>query len=244
MGARVRRRQGGFTLMEVMIAVSITSVIGIGVWQVVNNIIKAREGVDEIAEQFEGVQKLMLMMERDLGQVVNRPVRNIYGDYEPAFTSREDGFGLVLTRQGWRNPLGLRRSSLQRVAWEYTGEEIRRHYWVMLDKGQEETDPRNELLLAGVTDFSVRFLTETREWTDQWPSESAMQSLSPGQAPSLPMPIGVEISLEHDRFGELTRLFALPDYDPTAAQTLSGQGAGGGSGDEEDDTSGQTGGGT
>ena len=55
-------QQRGFTLMEVLIAVSITSIIGIGVWQVVNNIIKAREGVDEIAVQFEGIQKLMLML--------------------------------------------------------------------------------------------------------------------------------------------------------------------------------------
>ena len=87
-------QQRGFTLMEVLIAVSITSIIGIGVWQVVNNIIKAREGVDEIAVQFEGIQKLMLMLERDLGQIVNRPVRNIYGDFEPAFSTRQDGFGL------------------------------------------------------------------------------------------------------------------------------------------------------
>lgn len=219
MGRPVRQR--GFTLMEVLIAVSITSIIGIGVWQVVNNIIKAREGVDEIAVQFEGVQKLMLMLERDLGQVVNRPVRNIYGDFEHAFSTRQDGFGLTLTRQGWRNPLGLRRSGLQRVAWEYTGEEIRRHYWVVLDKGQEETDPRNELLLSGVKDFSIRFLTANREWTDQWPSEEVMASMTPGQLPSVSMPMGVEVTLEHERFGELTRLFALPDFDETEADSLA-----------------------
>lgn len=225
-------RQRGFTLMEVLIAVSITSIIGIGVWQVVNNIIKAREGVDEIAVQFEGVQKLMLKLERDLGQVVNRPVRNIYGDFDPAFSTRQDGFALELTRQGWRNPLGLRRSGLQRVAWEYTGEEIRRHYWVVLDKGQEETDPRNELLLSGVKDFSIRFMTVDREWTEQWPSEQVMSSLVPGQLPAIEMPMGVEITLEHERFGELTRLFALPDFDQTAASSLSAIGQGGNSGEE------------
>ena len=233
-------QQRGFTLMEVLIAVSITSIIGIGVWQVVNNIIKAREGVDEIAVQFEGIQKLMLMLERDLGQVVNRPVRNIYGDFEPAFSTRQDGFGLVLTRQGWRNPLGLRRSGLQRVAWEYTGEEIRRHYWVMLDKGQEETDPRNELLLSGVKDFSIRFLTVNREWTDQWPSEEVMASMMPGELPSVPMPMGVEVTLEHERFGELTRLFALPDFDQTEADSLAAmeQGEGEGEGEGEEDAGG------
>lgn len=218
--------------MEVLIAVSITSIIGIGVWQVVNNIIKAREGVDRIAEQFEGVQKLMLLLERDLGQVVNRSVRNIYGDFDPAFTSRQDGFDLVLTRQGWRNPLGHRRSSLQRVAWEYTGEEVRRYYWKVLDKGQDQTDPRSMLLLSGVKDLSVRFLTENREWTDQWPPQSVMGALTPGQAPSLPMPIAVEMTLEHDRFGELTRLFTLPDFTLANAQSPPGGSGGGGNGGE------------
>lgn len=231
-------RQRGFTLMEVLIAVSITSIIGIGVWQVVNNIIRAREGVDELARQFEDVQRLMLMLERDLGQVVNRPVRNIYGDFEPAFSTREDGFALVLTRQGWRNPLGLRRSGLQRVAWEYTGEEIRRHYWVALDKGQEETDPRDQLLLSGVKDFSIRFYTANRGWTDQWPSEEVMASMMPGQLPSAPLPRGVEVTIEHERYGELTRLFTLPAFDPGAADSLAAMGEGGNGVDGEDTTAG------
>jgi general secretion pathway protein J len=182
--------------------------------------------VDELARQFEGVQRLMLMLERDLGQVVNRPVRNIYGDFEPAFSTREDGFALVLTRQGWRNPLGLRRSGLQRVAWEYTGEEIRRHYWVALDKGQEETDPRDQLLLSGVKDFSIRFYTASRDWTDQWPREEVMASMMPGQLPSAPLPRGVEVTIEHERYGELTRLFTLPDFDSSAAGSLAAMGEG------------------
>lgn len=226
--------QRGFTLMEVLIAVSITSIIGIGVWQVVNNIIRAREGVDELARQFEDVQRLMLMLERDLGQVVNRPVRNIYGDFEPAFSTREDSFALVLTRQGWRNPLGLRRSGLQRVAWEYTGEEIRRHYWVALDKGQDETDPRDQLLLSGVKDFSIRFYTANRDWTDQWPSQEVMASMMPGELPSAPLPRGVEVTIEHERYGELTRLFTLPDFDASAADSLAAMGEGENGVDGED----------
>lgn len=97
-------QQRGFTLLEVLIAVTITAVIGLGVWQVINGVVNSRDRVNELAEQFDGLQRSMLLLERDIMQVVNRPARDIYGDFQPALSSRADDFSLLLTRQGWRNP--------------------------------------------------------------------------------------------------------------------------------------------
>ncbi|MDX1599015.1 MAG: type II secretion system minor pseudopilin GspJ [Marinobacter sp.] len=211
--------QRGFTLMEVLIAVTITAVIGLGVWQVLSGVVLSRDRVNEVADEFDQIQRTMLLLERDLIQVVNRPVRDMYGDYKPALTSREDSFALVLTRQGWRNPLGTRRSSLQRAGWEYTGEELRRRRWVTLDQGQEENS-QDVLLLSDVTSFEIRFLDQQRAWTDGWPTAEAMTTLTPGERPELPLPLGIEVTLEHERFGELTRTFALPDFDGSEAQGM------------------------
>ncbi|WP_189574701.1 type II secretion system minor pseudopilin GspJ [Marinobacter zhanjiangensis] len=224
------RLQQGFTLMEVLIAVSITAVIGLGVWQVMSGVIMSRDRVDEVAEEFEGLQKAFLLLERDLRQVLNRPVRNIYGDYEPALTSQGEEFELMVTHQGWRNPLGKQRSELQRSAWEYTGDELRRRYWAMLDQPQEE-DSRDQLLLSDVTAFDIRFLDEDRTWQDSWPPPNQSIPSGPG-APVIPLPMAVEVSLDHVRFGEVSRLFLMPDFDVTEVQTSiirSGQ-----QGDEED----------
>ncbi len=216
---RVVRAQCGFTLMEVLIAVTITAVIGLGVWQVISSVISSRDRVDEVATDFEGLQKAFLLMSRDITQVVNRPVRNIYGDFAPALSSREDAYELVLTRQGWRNPLGSRRSQLQRSAYEYTGEELRRRYWVMLDQGQEE-ESRDQLLLSGITEFGIRFMDQERSWVDEWPPDNTGATSGAGQSgvPKLPLPLGIEIALTHERFGELKRLFTLPDFDQSQAQ--------------------------
>ncbi|GGY67123.1 type II secretion system protein J [Marinobacter zhanjiangensis] len=216
--------------MEVLIAVSITAVIGLGVWQVMSGVIMSRDRVDEVAEEFEGLQKAFLLLERDLRQVLNRPVRNIYGDYEPALTSQGEEFELMVTHQGWRNPLGKQRSELQRSAWEYTGDELRRRYWAMLDQPQEE-DSRDQLLLSDVTAFDIRFLDEDRTWQDSWPPPNQSIPSGPG-APVIPLPMAVEVSLDHVRFGEVSRLFLMPDFDVTEVQTSiirSGQ-----QGDEED----------
>ena len=76
--------QIGFTLLEVLIAVTITAVIGLGVWQVINGVVNSRDRVNELAEQFDGLQRAMLLLERDVMQLVNRPARDIYGDFLPA----------------------------------------------------------------------------------------------------------------------------------------------------------------
>ena len=204
--------QRGFTLMEMLIAVSITAVIGLGVWQVLSGVINARDRVDEVADEFAALQRAMLLFERDINQLINRPSRDIYGDLQPALTSRNEPFSLLLTRQGWRNPLGQRRSELQRVAWEYDGNSLMRIYWPALDQGQED-NRRETPVLDGLKTFKLRFLDSNLQWQDNWP----VQEPSAGaEAPKLP--VGLELSIEHDRFGSLQRLFVLTDFDVEKAQ--------------------------
>lgn len=217
-----RSHQQGFTLMEVLIAVSITAVIGLGVWQVMSSVMTSRDRVDQVSEEFDALQKTFLLLERDIRQVISRPVRNIYGDYEPALHSQGEEFLLVVTHQGWRNPLGKQRSELQRSAWEFTGDELRRRYWVMLDQPQEE-DSQDQLLLSDVTAFTIRFMDENRDWQDNWPPPNQGVPTGPG-APVIPLPMAVEVTLDHTRFGELSRLFIMPDFDMTQVQTSISQG--------------------
>lgn len=238
--------QRGFTLLEVLIAVGITALVGIGVWQMINGVIRTRDRVDAVAEEFAQLQRAMVVIERDINQVVNRPIRDIYGDPRYALTSREEGIAIALTRQGWRNPLGTRRSDLQRATYEFTGDELHRRYWGMLDLAQD-AEGRDQLLLSHVVDFEIRFMDENNNWQDEWPTAEGVQqtSNSPGALVAVPLPKGIEITIEHEQFGELTRLFALPDFDPQSAQGFitqqSEDGDTDGSDDEEDSSNGEDG---
>lgn len=230
--------QGGFTLLEVMIAVGITAMVGIGVWQMINGVIRARDRVDVVAEEFAQLQRAMVVIERDFNQVVNRPIRDVYGDPRYAMTSREEGIAVALTHQGWRNPLGSRRSDLQRATYEFTGDELHRRYWGMLDLAQD-AEGRDQLLLGHVTDFQIRFMDENNNWQDEWPTAEGVQqtSDSPGALVAVPLPKGVEVTIKHEQFGEVRRLFALPDFDPEAAQGFISQQDDGDESDEDDDAS-------
>lgn len=47
-----------------------------------------------------------------------------------------------------------------------------------------------------------------------------MANLTQGSRPETPMPIGLELTVEHEVFGELVRTFVLPDFNVDQAQGL------------------------
>ncbi|TVP60266.1 MAG: type II secretion system protein GspJ [Halomonadaceae bacterium] len=229
-----RQGQSGFTLLEILIAVLITGMLGLGIWQVMNGLMASREAVDRVSGEFEKVHRTIMLLERDLFQAVDRAVKDGFGDSRPAMSSLEQDAILTLTRQGWRNPLGERRSELQRVAWEYDDmdQTLNRNYWTVLDRAQN-TEPREQQLLERVLAVEVRFLNRENEWQDNWP---AGNNNATGSAafdddgnpvdevavpPSGGLPLAVEFTLEHERFGIITRLIDLGTFD--AEQTRLNQ---------------------
>lgn len=210
-----RRGQAGFTLLEVLIAVTLTALIGVGVSQLLSSVIDAKNGIDRVSEEFTRMQRTVVILERDLAQIVFRPVRDPYGEPVPAVTSRNDPLAIELTRTGWRNPLQAARSDLQRVAYEVVDETLVRYYWDVLDRAQD-TIPREQELLEDVIELRWRFLNHDREWSDDWPSDTQMQSMTPESAGQLPLPLAVEFEINHQRFGRIRRLIDLGDFDPEA----------------------------
>ncbi len=236
---RRRRQQGGFTLLEVLVAVFITSMISLGVWQVMNTLMASRDGIERVSGAFRDVQKTVSLLERDLLQAVKRPVKDAYGERLPAMTSRINNAALSLTRQGWRNPLGDRRSELQRVAWEYDQleEQLVRRYWPVLDRAQN-TESREQVLLDKVSSLEVRFLEGTDQWRQEWPAgEGALAEAEGDAVLEMPMPRAVEVVIDHERFGTLRRVVMLgesvaPVSGGPAAEDATGEGGNGDAGSE------------
>ena len=62
---RLNRR--GFTLMEIVIAVTITAFIGLGIGVAFNNTIKAKETVETTSEHYRMLRTAMARMTREIG---------------------------------------------------------------------------------------------------------------------------------------------------------------------------------
>lgn len=210
----VQARQCGFTLLEVLIAITITALIGIGSSQLLSSAINTNDQTQARLKELQELQKTVLLMSRDFQQLVPRSVRDEYGDFQSAVRSSNESYKIEFSRTGWRNPLADPRSDIQRVAYELREGELIRHYWQVLDRSQDSISIE-WALLGDVEELSFKYMGDNGEWKDSWPPESAEDDNNEIVDPMRKynqIPSGLSFRLVHPKFGEITRIFDLPKY--------------------------------
>lgn len=202
--------QRGFTLLEVLIAIVITALIGLGTSQLLSGTIKAQQITQKNSERFEQIQKAILLLSRDIQQINTRAIRDEYGDFQPALSNKNSLYLFELTRSGWRNPMADERSELQRVSYELVDGELLRHYWRILDRSQD-SESVFQTLLTSVDKISLRFMNADSQWVDSWPPEQEEDDENT-RARFHRLPKALELTIVHDFYGEIKKLYDLPQF--------------------------------
>ncbi len=197
-------RAAGFTLLELLIALAIFAVLSTLAYGSLRSALLNRELSQERTEQLARLQMAFLFIGRDLEQVVERPIRDTYGDTQPALFTPQQYYRLEFTRAGWNNPAQRRRSTLQRVAYSLQDGRLIRHSWWMLDR-TDEKPTYSQTLLDGVEEFELRFLDHKLKWNREWPLLN-----SDTEKPRPALPLAVEVTVELPEWGRIRRLFQLP----------------------------------
>lgn len=201
------RRHGGFTLLELLIAISIFAMIGLGSYQVLASVLRAQEATGASSEMLTRMQRTYLRLSQDFRQVIDRPVRDNYGETLPPLFTPQRGNDLEFTRTGWRNPLGRPRSELQRVAFQLEGDTLLRHYWPVLDRAQD-SEPVTQVVLHDVAHFRLRLLDPAGNWHTSWPPAQRGLGETPAGEDEL-LPVAIELELGVDKLGDLRWLFEV-----------------------------------
>jgi len=199
-------RQGGFTLIEVLISSVIFAIVMSMAFLSIRGAARQRDAIKETMERFTEVQRAVQMMTRDLSQLQPRSIRDIIGnDRIPALTTGGDGGGIEFTTGGWSNPARLRRSVLQRVGYQVEEDILYRVQWPVLDRTQG-TLPLRRPLLDGILQLQMRFFDATGDDSEDWPPLSG----AGGQSGFAARPRAIEFTFELDDYGVISRLVEIP----------------------------------
>lgn len=195
--------QQGFTLIEILVAIAIFAVLSLAAYQILQGVLRSGEISREHDKSLIEVQRGMLLIERDFVQMVARQSRTPGVDdeklqalYAGKAVLDSDFQGIEFNRLGWNNPLNLLpRSNVLRVGYRVQNNQLQRLYYLHPDTvvGQE---PEQQIILSDVDNLTFRFWSDG--WINTWTSNTEI-------------PSGIEIVIESKKFGELRRVFILPN---------------------------------
>lgn len=192
----------GFTLLEVLVVLSVFAILGVIASQIVGRVLDNQRALAERGDRLADVQKAMLIIQRDIMQLNPRGVRDELGDPREALMIGADGM-IEFTRAGWRNPLQQARSTLQRVGYIVSEETLYRAYWPVLDRSPD-SEPILQELLSGVVQVEFFAMDVSGNEHSFWPLLGEY-----GDDPASAL-AGIMMRLESEPFGVVERLWAVP----------------------------------
>ena len=200
------RYRSGFTLLELLVALAIFALLSVMAYAGLSTVLTANQVLETNMERLNEVQRSITFLSRDIRQTVNRGIRDTFGDIKlPLIGASEfDTLGtsaIELTHTGYANPLGTKRSFLQRVAYRVEENTLYRNSWRILDQAQD-SQADALAICHDVEALQLRYLDQTNTWHEQWPPSDPDY-----QGSDLPM--AVEVTLTLTDWGQVVRLLPL-----------------------------------
>ena len=154
----------GFTLLELLVAVAIFALLGVGSYRLLASTINTRDAAKTHDDALIQLQRTFIVMNRDVAQAVARPIRDEYGDSVAAVVLKNNV--LELTRAGLPNPLKQVRSDLQRISYQInTKNELVRS--ADRDRGVK---PQQTVLLTKIKTMTIKTHNQNGGTNNDWPS--------------------------------------------------------------------------
>jgi len=195
------QQQKAFTLLEMLISITIFALMAAMAYGGLNQIIRSSAQITQSNETLSELQFTLSSIEKDLLQLSNRKVRDEFGDEQPALKLAQDT--LTFSRLGWVNFIGAQRSHIQRVEYDLKDGQLVRRYWLTLDQTVEQK-PIESVLLHGVKELSFKVIDAQGKLYLSWPNTTGLNA-TPVTAKA------IEVTIEINQWGEIKKLIELVD---------------------------------
>jgi general secretion pathway protein J len=162
-------KHDGFTLLEVLIAITIVALLALIGYRAVAALSESESRLSIEATRWRTLDLFFARLEADLREAVPRTARN--GSVrEPAWLATVDAAGnaaLEFSRAGPEFAIDPG-SAGQRLGYRLRNGVVEVLYWGTYDRPADR-EPTAYALLSGVTQFRLSYLTSTGRWIDSWP---------------------------------------------------------------------------
>lgn len=178
------QHQRGFTLLEIMIALTLFAVISTLAWQILDGAMRTSNATDRSALKLNQIQRAWNLLERDFFQQQARAPRN------EADIFRQDDKAIELTTLNGVSG----QVQLERVRWRFDDHRLWRDVWPVIDS-PASVKPEEVPIVSDVKAVQWRFFSGS--WQTRW-KETGHQ------------PDGVELTLTMDNGDTWRWVFTTP----------------------------------
>lgn len=182
----------GFTLVEILIALAIFSIMAAITSSVLYSVFNAHDKTTKQAITISKMQIAFVLIERDLSQILYKPIKTSLGK-ENSVIGLEDE--VTFSRGGFNNPLAEKKqSSLIRIAYYLKNQKLKRSSYSAVNL-ENTANKQVDTLLEGVSQLQFHYIDENRIAKTQWYDKK--------------LPTAIRITIHSSHFGDLSQIYTL-----------------------------------
>lgn len=184
---RAGPRIEGFTLVEIMVAISVFAIISVASYASINGVLNARDVIEEKQARLLSLQRVHSLLKNDFRYAVKRAIRDEFGDLQnPMLIENGDNLLSLTTLYPDQNNQG----KLSRVEWTLQDNILWRNEYLVLDRSVEAKKNARSVMenIEEVTIYHYVFEDDRVQRKTNWDDED-----------SLPLAIEIEVSLQDNQ---------------------------------------------
>lgn len=186
----------GFTLIEILIALAVFTIIASFTASILSQILQIKEQSQEQVEKINNLQLVISLLNKDIKQILERPVRGNQLHMFPSFIGQPDY--VEFTRDGHFNPLyNENRSNLIRVAYICKNQTLVRRVWDRLDSPDRDKY-QDSILLDSLKKCEFAYIGMHHNIMPNWYQYTIKRD---NKSITTPLPIAIQFSFNQDKIG-------------------------------------------
>jgi general secretion pathway protein J len=198
------KKSRGFTLIEVMVAISVFATLSFSAYQVVNQVQRSNEQSLEKSNRIKALQRSLVFLDNDFRQIVARQFR-INGEKADGklllageYLLDSESQGILFVRLGWKNPQqAFPRGEITKVGYRVVENKLERLWWRYPDTpvGQK---PVVTPLIDGIDELKFEFY-DGKKWQKKWEIKDQL-------------PKAIKVIVTFKDYGDVERIYLTSGY--------------------------------